>query len=194
MLWSESVNQQLRYISQRAMQRAAEMFSRLLKQPVTIEVQDAWLIDKDSPVLLPQTAGIGVKLDVSGDIGGQLLLFLGEDSARWLAEQLLGQPVPGDLLSEPSHSTLREIGNIVASAFLASFDDQLGLRSLPSPPTLASGYLGELVDAHQSATSGPGLVIRTKVHTGQQESAGFCGESYLFCSSSNLKGLLRRLA
>jgi|GEM_PF-1954801 len=191
--WSESVNQQMRSISQQGMQQAAETFSRLLRQPVIIEVVDAWMSDQAQADYIQSASGIGVYMGIDGDFSGGLLLFLVDDCARWLSSKLLsGNPVT-ELLAEPASSTLKEIGNIISSAFLASLDDQLGLRSLPEPPVLSRGAVAELVERYQQDASDPCLVVRTHLSSGEQDPAELQGESYLFLSCHAMEQLVSRL-
>jgi len=192
MPWSKSVAQQLQTISQQGMQQAADTFSRLLRQPVSIDVADCWRSDRLPPGALSESSGIGIYMGISGEFSGGLLLFLVEDCARWLTGKLLCNIETNNLLSEPASSTLKEVGNIICSAFLASLDDQLGLRSLPNPPVLSSGAILELVTDYQQGVSEPCLVVRTRLQSGAQEPVDLQGESYLFLSCRAMEQLVAR--
>lgn len=191
---SEARNQQLRNISGEGMLQAAATFSRLLRQPVGIEVVDAWMSDQARPKVMSTGAGIGVYMAISGELSGGLLLFLTDDCARWLTGKLLRCETVADLYVEPASSTLKEIGNIISSAFLASLDDQLGVRSLPSPPVLSCGTVTELVEGYQQDRNEPCLVIHTHLSSGKLEAAELQGESYLFLSCQAMEQLMSRIA
>lgn len=189
---SKTSNQQLHDISRVGMVQAAETFSRLLRQPVEIAVVDTWMSDQEHPNCPSPGAGIGVYMAISGELTGGLLLFLTDSCAHWLTRRLLNCENVADLLVEPANSTLKEIGNIISSAFLASLDDQLGVRSLPAPPVLSRGTVAELFDSYRQDRSEPCLVIHTHLSSGKPESAELQGESYLFLSCQAMAQLLAR--
>ena len=191
--WPKAVNQQLRKISRQGMEQAAGTFSRLLQQPVSIQVIDAWMSDQSKNKPLPAIDGIGVYMAIEGDFSGGLLLFLVDNCARGLTAKLLRCEPLLELLEEPASSTLKEIGNIIASAFLASIDDQLGLRSLPTPPALSHGSIGALVECSQRDSNEPCLVVHTRLTNGVERSELLQGESYLFLSCHTMNQLVARL-
>ncbi|SHJ51569.1 chemotaxis protein CheC [Malonomonas rubra DSM 5091] len=165
----------LRQMTQKGLDQAAAMLSRLLRQQIQIEVSGSWsrdcgcLGDADS-------VWLGVYMGVCGELQGGLLLVLSEKRARSMAQQLLGMPVGAALTEEPACSTLREVGNIVASAFLASIDDQLGLRALPEPPQLHVAQLDRLLEQHRTQQKDACLAVRTDLvgaETGPVEGAIF---------------------
>jgi len=192
MPWSESVHRHLQIISQQGLQQAADTFSGLLCQPVAIEVADCWMSDQAPPLPLSSSDGMGIYMGISGAFSGGLLLFLAEDCASWLAGKLLDRSRFDDLLAEPASSTLKEVGNIISSAFLASLDDQLGLRSLPNPPLLTRGSVIELVNNYQQAVSDPCLVVRANLRSELLESEELQGESYLFLSCRAMEQLVAK--
>jgi len=119
------------------MELATAMLSRFLEpghnfrtQPLEDENLPSW--EDDQPMA-------GVCLDIEGAIDGAILLLFTANNACRLAGLLLRQEPPKDLEGDSLRSTLREIGNIFASGVLASLDDRMKLRALPSPPTFLSG-------------------------------------------------------
>ena len=190
----DKINQQLCEFSQLGMRAAAETFSRLLGQPVAIEVERAWSSGQGNEISLPPVAGIGIFTEIHGDISGGLLLFLGEECAGWLAEKLLQGHHSGPLLEEPASSTLKEIGNIISSAFLSSLDNQLKLNALPKPPVLDRGTLSALVESYQNGAHDASLVIHTHLSSGNRGLAEFQGETYLFLSCQTMEQLVLKIA
>lgn len=173
-------------ISRQGMLQAAEMLSRLLRQTVEVEVADAWMSDHS---LLPEQAPglhLGVYMQVCGDVECGLLLAFSKNCASWLTGQLLGA-ASDDLLEEPASSTLKEVGNILASSFLASLDDQLGLRVMPSPPQLSCALLEDLLKASQPRCDKGCLFVRTRLHGTGDASENLQGDIYLFPEPATLK-------
>ena len=173
-------------ISRQGMLQAAEMLSRLLQQTIEVEVADAWMSDG---CRLPEQNShphLGVSVQVCGDIEGGLLLAFSEDCAHWLTGRLLGA-ASEDLMVEPASSTLKEVGNILASSFLASLDDQLDLRVMPSPPQLSRAQLEELLQASQPPCDEACLIVRTRLHGTGDGGENLQGDIYLLPEPATLE-------
>lgn len=86
------------------------------------------------PELRP--AGVCVWLGLEGALKGAIYLDLPEKMASDAVKRLSGG---GELslLDETARSILMEIGNVFASVFVAYYDQNRGLRSLPTPPALS---------------------------------------------------------
>lgn len=161
---TDAMNQKLRQpfcrISHRSLQQAVEMLSKMLRQPVVCGALEVIAEPETEQDEYPASAGIGVFIRLEGDeLNGAMLLCLPAACARWLSEELLRMPA-GDLLSEPACSTLKEVGNIISSAYLASLDEQLGLRSLPAPPELSCGSSEELLQRLRAEIPRANLLLR----------------------------------
>ena len=179
-------------IVQQGMLQATEMLFRLLRQPVNVQVADVWMSDQGLPAQQADAINLGIYMGVSGDINGGLLLALEEECAGWLSRQLLGVTELENLLVEPACSTLKEVGNILTSAFLASLDDQLGLRALPAPPTLSRAALKDQLGACQPDHGDACLVVQYRLQ-GSGEAADLQGAIYLFPDNVTLNSLLERI-
>jgi chemotaxis protein CheC len=79
----------------------------------------------------------GVGFHVVGDAGGRMLLLLPRNAAVELVDLLLRRPAGSTkALNELGHSTIKETGNIMASAYLTGLCDFSGLLLMPSVPAL----------------------------------------------------------
>lgn len=186
--------QELCRVCQQGLDQAAELLSRMLGQVVRVDLPTSSLQDHAVPFETPATIGLGVYMRVSGDINGGLLLTFSEGSADWLSRRLLGVAELGDLLLEPASSTLKEVGNIFASAFLANLDQQLGLRALPAPPQLSRAPVAELLQQSQSVSAEDCLLVRTRL-TGTGAAAELLqGAIYLLCEPPVLEQVLTRIS
>jgi chemotaxis protein CheC len=89
---------------------------------------------------------IGITLQVLGDARGNILLIFPEKSARQLLARLLRRKETELELNEISGSTLKEVGNILASAYLNALGSLLHMTLIPSIPLLAHDMAGAVVD------------------------------------------------
>jgi chemotaxis protein CheC len=84
---------------------------------------------------------VGILLEVSHDISGSIMFLMRMDSARYLVNKLMmgmgGEPEPGQEFSEMELSALKEIGNIIAGAYLAAISSMTNLTMQPSVPMIA---------------------------------------------------------
>jgi chemotaxis protein CheC len=84
---------------------------------------------------------VGILLEVSHDISGSIMFLMRMDSARYLVNKLLmgmgGESEPGQEFSEMELSALKEIGNIIAGAYLAAISSMTNLTMQPSVPMIA---------------------------------------------------------
>jgi chemotaxis protein CheC len=156
---------QLSRIVRQGMVQAAEMLARLLQQPVNVEVSDIRIAARPAEQRTSGTS-LGVYVGFHGEIKGGLLLLLPEGCSCWLSQQLLGLEQVADLLAEPVCSTLKEIGNILTSSFLASLDDQLELRALPEPPQLSLATADEILEEYFPGGGKAGLVVQNRLWGG----------------------------
>jgi chemotaxis protein CheC len=89
---------------------------------------------------------VGITLQVLGDARGNILLIFPEKSACQLLARLLGREETDLELNEISASTLKEVGNILASAYLNALGSLLHMTLIPSIPLLAHDMAGAVVD------------------------------------------------
>jgi chemotaxis protein CheC len=131
---------------------------------------------------------------ISGQLNGGLLLFFPESSATRISCQLLRKQSIEDLLHEPASSTLKEVGNILASAFLASLEQQLGLRSLPAPPEIARATIAQLLKDRQQTGADHCVIVRTRLISNLDETAPLQGAIYLLPQPEALQKLIDKLS
>lgn len=130
---------------------AATAFSQLLGVQVDIKVPDVAITDisevpdklggADTPVVL-------MLLKMLGDAKGDLVIIFPKPSADKMVAMLLRQDVSEtDIFTDMAQSALREVGNILASAYLSALGSMLNLSLIPSTPSVAYDMLGAAVDA-----------------------------------------------
>jgi len=115
----------------------------------------------------------GVYLQVLGDARGGIFLIFPDESSKALLKLLLkGEEDP---LSEMGMSTLKEVGNILASAYLSVLGNMLDITLIPSIPSLAHDMVGAVVD----------LVL---INLGEVGDTAFVFETEFYDIAEDIKG------
>ena len=173
-------------ISEAGARNAATALSQLIGRPVHLEVPWA------RPVPLEEVASIAggarrvvcaLSLRVFGEVRGNLLLVFSEEQVPTLLGFLTqggreGRRGGSIVLSELEHSALREVGNILAAAYLNAVSHLLGVSLLPSIPALAIDMVGAVTDfllIEQAPASDTALVLASQV---REPRSGLRGEFF----------------
>ena len=89
-----------------------------------------------------------VGMRMLGDLTGRALLAFGENDAARLCDVILRRPPgPPRILGELEQSGLKEVGNILCSAYLTALSNFMGMMLLPSVPALINGPTREAIAA-----------------------------------------------
>ena len=139
-----------REVSNIGMGHAATALSQVIGQRVELRVPRVMIVPiSQVPDCLggPEKLMVGIFLQILGEARGNIMLLLPEPSALHLRNGLLGGEDKELLLDEDTASTLREVGNILASAYLNALGRLMQRTLIPSVPSLAYDMAGALVDA-----------------------------------------------
>jgi chemotaxis protein CheC len=105
----------------------------------------------------------GICLAVEGDITGSIMFLLKQVAAKHLINQMMpGMGDPDGLeFNEMEMSALREVGNIIAGAYLNSLASLTNLLIFPSVPDLAIDMAGAIlsIPAIQFGTFGDHILL-----------------------------------
>ncbi len=128
---------------------AATALAQMTGARITVNVPKLQIVAlEDTAELIagPDEVVAAVLMHMVGDLSGRTLLVFPERSARQVVEILLKRPV-GDVrnFGELERSALREVGNILAAAYLNALSEFLGLMLLPSIPSLAVDLCAAIV-------------------------------------------------
>lgn len=94
----------------------------------------------------PDTVIAAILMHMMGDLTGRTLVVLPAPSAQVLCDILLRRPVGTTTTFEAmEHSTLKETGNILSSAYLNALSDFMGMMLLPSVPSLVVDLAGAVL-------------------------------------------------
>ncbi|HJR15447.1 MAG TPA: chemotaxis protein CheC [Gemmatimonadales bacterium] len=91
-----------------------------------------------------------ILMHMMGDLTGRALLMFPEEAARTLCDILLRrEPGTTHVFGAMEQSSLKEAGNILASAYLNALSDFMGMMLVPSVPSLVIDLSGAvLTSAH----------------------------------------------
>jgi chemotaxis protein CheC len=132
---------------------AATALSQMTGSTIMISVPTitiAKLEDVPPQISGPEEPVAAVLMHMMGDLTGRALLMFPENAARILCDILLRRE-PGTTrdFGEMERSSLKEAGNILASAYLNALSDFMGMMLVPSVPSLVIDLSGAvLTSAH----------------------------------------------
>ncbi len=112
----------------------------------------------------------GIYFNVHGDIQGNIMFLLDLDSSKLLTNMLMGKSRENGELDEMDRSALREVGNILSGAYIASLVSLTNFDIQHSVPSLAVDMAGAVmsVPAIQfSHISDKVLFIETELKEGE---------------------------
>ena len=129
---------------------AATALSQMLNTSVEIRVPSVKLLEiSDVPEHLggADKAVLGMFLKMLGDASGNMLLIYPIESAERMVSLLLQQDLKGEeLFSEMALSALKEVGNILASAYLSALGTMLNINLICSTPSISYDMAGAIID------------------------------------------------
>jgi chemotaxis protein CheC len=139
----------LKEISNIGMGHAATALSQMIGQTVNLRVPHVTITEISQ---VPEYLGgaeklmVGITLQILGDARGSIMLLFPQESAHRLLCSLLGHQEKGLVMNEVTVSALKEVGNILASAYLSALGNLLNKTLIPSVPLLAYDMAGAVVD------------------------------------------------
>jgi len=119
---------------------AATAISYMINKKVEISVPNVEIVPISDVIFVaknPEEIVVGVKMPVTGEIEGSVLLIMGTTVLKKILEILTGL-APDNLLDldEFSASALQEIGNIMCGTYVSALADFLGFKIDTLPPQL----------------------------------------------------------
>lgn len=127
---------------------AATALSLLLSNRINMEVPRVAIIpfdDVSNIVGGPENLVTGIFMRITGDISGNILIIIPKKNAFNLIHYLLKQKPEGNSLSAMEESALTEVGNIIASSFIAALSDFTKLSMKITTPGFAYDMAGAIL-------------------------------------------------
>ncbi len=123
---------------------AATALSQMIDRTIMISVPEVSVTPlEDVPGVIgdPEEVTAAVLMQMMGDLTGRTLLMFPSESADTLCDLLLRRPLgTTKVYGEMEESALKEVGNILSSAYLNALSDFLGMMLVPSVPSMVVDY------------------------------------------------------
>jgi chemotaxis protein CheC len=128
---------------------AATALSTLTNRRIMITVPEVRVsrLEEVAEILgSPDDVVAAVLMHMMGDLTGRTLVLFPEQTARQLCDILLRKPIgTTKAYGEMEQSGLKEVGNILSSAYLNALSDFMGMMLVPSVPSLAIDLAGAVL-------------------------------------------------
>jgi chemotaxis protein CheC len=123
---------------------AATALSQMIDRTIMISVPEVSVTPlEDVPGVIgdPDEVTAAVLMQMMGDLTGRTLLMFPTESAKSLCDLLLRRPLgTTEAYGEMEESAIKEVGNILSSAYLNALSDFLGMMLVPSVPSMVVDY------------------------------------------------------
>jgi len=195
---TEEQRDALKEISNIGMGHAATALSQLLGETVYLRVPR---VTETDIIQVPDLFGgadqvvAGITLQMLGEARGNILLIFPRESANRLLGRLLRREGETPVFDELSTSTLKEVGNILASAFLNALGSLLGMTLIPSVPLLAYDMVGAVIDyvlVELFQSGDRAILVETEFHGEDPGQEVVQGHFFLLPEPETLEVLLGR--
>jgi len=182
----------LKEISNIGMGHAATALSQMIGQTVRLRVPHVTITEISQ---VPDHLGgaermmVGITLQVLGDARGSIMLLFPQESAHRLLCSLLGQQGKTLVMNEITISALKEVGNILASAYLSALGNMLHKTLIPSVPLLAYDMAGAVVDyvlIDLSRSGDLAMMVETEFSGASDQDLGIKGHFFLLPDPTTL--------
>jgi chemotaxis protein CheC len=128
---------------------AATALSQLTSRRIMISVPEVNISRlEEVPEILGKADDVvaAVLMHMMGDLTGRTLVLFPESCARTLCDILLRRPLGTTTgFTEMEQSGLKEVGNILSSAYMNALSDFMGMMLVPSVPSLAIDLCGAVL-------------------------------------------------
>jgi chemotaxis protein CheC len=128
---------------------AATALSQLTNRTIMISVPEVNISRlEEVPEILGKADDVvaAVLMHMMGDLTGRTLVIFPDASARALCDILLRRPTGTTaVFGEMEQSGLKEVGNILTSAYMNALSDFMGMMLVPSVPSLAIDLCGAVL-------------------------------------------------
>ncbi|TGK78797.1 chemotaxis protein CheA [Leptospira montravelensis] len=160
---SEAINEimsskdikKLENIVNTGMMNAGVVLSQLVGKEVELFIPEITLTDREGlakEFRYSMDQFFGMKIRMTGDLNGNLLMMFSEENGSEIARELLGSAEAKyaegshQKLSDDMVSVLSEISNIVCSSVMNSLSNKLKKEILPSVPEMITGSFMDVID------------------------------------------------
>lgn len=131
---------------------------------------------------LPEMVGgaenivVGILITLEGEINGMMMFMLELESAHHLVDIIMGNPSKDQEFSEMEYSALKEIGNIIAGAYLSSLSTLTNISISASIPYMSIDMAGAILSVPAIEFGKVGdkaLIIETRFNKDDSDVNGY---------------------
>ncbi len=127
---------------------ATTALSTMINGKVDMNVPNVALLEfKDLPDMVggAENIVVGILITLEGEINGMMMFMMEQKSAYHLVNLLMGKSMEDEVFSEMEYSALKEIGNIIAGAYLSSLSTLINIRIDASVPYMSIDMAGAIL-------------------------------------------------
>ncbi|SHO49837.1 chemotaxis protein CheC [Anaerocolumna xylanovorans DSM 12503] len=127
---------------------ATTALSTMINSKVDMNVPKVDLLElKELPDLLggAEEIVVGILITLEGEINGMMMFMMDQASACRIVDILMGKTTAIEEFTEMEYSALREIGNIIAGAYLSSLSTLTGIKIHASIPYMSIDMAGAIL-------------------------------------------------
>lgn len=127
---------------------ATTALSTMINGKVDMNVPNVALLEfKDLPDMVggAENIVVGILITLDGEINGMMMFMMEQKSAYHLVNLLMGKSIEDEVFSEMEYSALKEIGNIIAGAYLSSLSTLINIRIDASVPYMSIDMAGAIL-------------------------------------------------
>jgi chemotaxis protein CheC len=176
---------------------AATALSQLFGTKVSIVVPQILFIPLEE---VPKVIGgsdqliVGLVLRVLGDLPSTIIFIFSQKDALSLAALMTGKPVSGgSVIGDLERSALKEVGIILANAYLGALGSFVGLGLVPTAPELIMDMAGAVLDyvlIELSCESEYALLVESEF---KEQSASVTGHFFLIPNPAGLELIVKSI-
>jgi chemotaxis protein CheC len=196
--FTEDQKDALREIGNICAGNAATALSQLLKRKINIIVPRILFLPIED---VPEAVGgtdrlvVGLMLRVLGDLPSNIIFIFSQRDALVLASLLTGKQITdASVITDLERSALKEVGVILANAYLGALGSFVGLGLVPTVPELVMDMAGAIVDyilIELSCKSQFALLVESEF---QEPAASVTGHFFLIPNPEGLELIIKAIS
>ena len=146
MLNEPKINRAIKLVAKISIDKASQVFSKLIKTGARIEMENAFLADLTTVterINQENTNVVGAFVDLVGEANFKFLFYVQLQDSMVLADLMLRREIGTTKdFDQYASSAVQEIGNILASAISGVFASDFSINLTPTPPVVVNDYVG----------------------------------------------------
>lgn len=158
---------------------ATTALSAMINGKVDMKVPKVALLEfKDLPDMVggAENIVVGILITLEGEINGMMMFMMDQKSAYRMVNLLMGRDLDDEVFTEMEYSALKEIGNIIAGAYLSSLSTLINIRIDASVPYMSIDMAGAILSVPAiefGKVADKALIIETQFSKDDSDANGY---------------------